>query len=77
MRKGDVTGDLVARFRYDALDRRINKQSSALGGFSSPGQFYFYDGNRVIEARDLTPENGSSPYVRIRADFGSEREVRR
>lgn len=46
-----MNGLTIRTFAYDALGRRVQKHSPTAHG-GSPGQVYFYDGNRVVHMEE-------------------------
>ena len=61
-------GPTIARYEYDAIGRRINKQVMGPSGTLAYGrrEFYYYDGHRLIEQYDSVDE----PTVGGRGDPG-------
>ena len=62
---GSTTQDEIASYSYDALGRRINKKVSNSGALNTAGagDFYYYDGNRLLEHHHDSPTSGED-YLR-------------
>jgi len=65
------TGSLIARYRFDAFNRRVEKYALSAPGVPDATTRYYYDGWRAIEERAV---DGTSPslveVVRARYGFG-------
>ncbi len=66
-----TTGSLIARYRYDAFNRRVEKYAPSSGMSIDATTQYFYDGWRAIEERGVVIEGGEwRDVVRARYGFG-------
>ena len=62
---GSTTQDEIASYSYDALGRRINKKVGNSGPLNTEdeGDFFYYDGNRLLEHHHDSPTSGED-YLR-------------
>jgi RHS repeat-associated protein len=67
---GGYCGDLVARYRYDAFNRRVEKFAPGASGTPDPITRFVYDGWRAIEERAVVTAGSPQEIVRARYGFG-------
>ncbi len=66
----DSANSLIARYRYDALNRRVEKELANPPLADDIITRYFYDGWRAIEERAMQLDTNSNDYEAVRARYG-------